>query len=511
MRLQMEKVGPNPINNGQKWITLAIIYMALIAFHGYRFGDEDMTETLSYALYLKDSTLYPKDLYIQAVGPSFLNERYFFALLLSLFSKHLDWASYFMHLVTSLLLLSGLWELSSRFLKTHVYKLLFLLATLFVSYHLNLGGNEIWYNYFVPSHLAKSIAIWGIVFWLRDRQLQAYMIIALATFAHPVVGAQLALLFLIIDLYKSKSKILLTLRGPLVYALTAGIWIIAVFFGHLIGDQSISDREFYDIMETRLAHHFFPSYYPFWAWITLIPLFIVTSLIWKKYDQKLLHFFLWSFAGMIIYYLGIEVFEIPGLLSVQWFKITVWLKPLSVLAFLMVIETFVSNRTSRFIGHGLLLSILIASIIQISGILRLVDDRPRHFPGTDYYTADMKLALTIRDKVASDACIIVPPDVTGIRYFSHRSLYIDYKSNIHSKSYLAEAAKRRKQLYGQDLQQRQSGADVMLESKKYYQQLQESDFEQYKSDGVEYVITTMEQKLEFEVIASNSLFTLYKM
>lgn len=507
----MEKVGPHPVTNSHKWITLAIIYVALIAFHGYRFGDEDMTETLSYALYLKDHTLYPKDLYIQAVGPSFLNERYFFALLLSLFSKHLDWASYFMHLVTSFLLLSGLWELSSRFLKTHLYKLLFLLATLFVSYHLNLGGNEIWYNYFVPSHLAKSLAIWGIVFWLRDKQLLAYIFTALATFAQPVVGAQLALVFLIIDLYKSKSRILLTLRGPLVYALTAGIWITAVFFSHLIGDQSISDREFYDIMETRLAHHFFPSYYPFRAWITLIPLFIVSTFIWKRYDHRLFHFFLWSFAGMILYYLGIEGLEIPGLLSVQWFKITVWLKPLAILAILMAFETLLSNRTTRFISIGLLPGILIVSIIQITGILRLVDDKPRHFPGTNYYTADMKLALTLGEKVASDACIIVPPDVTGIRYFSRRSLYIDYKSNIHSKSYLAEAAKRRKQLYGQDLQQRQSGADVMLESKKYYQQLQESDFEEYKNAGVEYVITPMGQKLEFEVIASNSLFTLYKM
>jgi hypothetical protein len=117
----------------------------------------------------------------------------------------------------------------------------------------------------------------------------------------------------------------------------------------------------------------------------------------------------------------------------------------------------------------------------------------------------------LRDKVPSDACIIVPPDVTGIRYFSRRSLYIDYKSNIHSKSYLAEAARRRKQLYGQDLQQRQSRSDVMLESKNYYQKLQESDFEQYKIAGVGYVITTVEQKLDFAVITSNSLFTLYKM
>jgi hypothetical protein len=507
----MEKVGQHPVNNGQKWITLAIIYLALIAFHGYRFGDEDMTETLSYALYLRDHTLYPKDLYIQAVGPYFLNERYFFARLLSLFSKHLDWASYMMHLMTSIMLLSGLWELSSRFLKTHIYKLIFLLITLFVSYNLNLGGNEIWYNYFVPSHLAKSIGIWGIVFWLRGKQLQAYIIVALATFAQPVVGAQLALLFLIIDLYKPKLKILLMLRGPLVYGLTAGIWITAVFFSHLIGDQSISDREFYDIMETRLAHHFFPSYYPFRAWIMLIPLFIVATLIWKKYDQKLLHFFLWSLTGMIFYYLGIEVLEIPGLLSVQWFKITVWLKPLAILAILMVIETMVSIDTTRFIGNGLLLSILVASIIQISGIFRVVDEKPRHFPGTNYYTADMELALTLRDKVPSDACIIVPPDVTGIRYFSRRSLYIDYKSNIHSKSYLAEAARRRKQLYGQDLQQRQSRSDVMLESKNYYQKLQESDFEQYKIAGVGYVITTVEQKLDFAVITSNSLFTLYKM
>lgn len=498
-----------PLHAGE-WLIILILYLFVLSYQGYRFGDEDMTETLSYAIYMNDHSLYPNDLYIQAVSRTLLNERYPFTSLLSLFSDHLDWACFFLHFLTSMLLISGLWTLGKLFLHTDLSRIFLVLGTLVFIYHLNLGGNEIWYNYFVPSHLAKAIAIWALLAWLTDKPIWAYGLVSLATFAQPVVGAQLALLFLIIDLQNLKLGNYKLFRGPIIYALTAGIWVISVFITNLVNDQTVSGSVFYQIMEARLAHHFFPSYYPLHSWILLLPLLVMGFIIWKQNNHKLKYFFFWSFAGMIIYVIGIELLEIPTLLSIQWFKVTVWLKPLALLAVLLILEEAWIHLQRNWIML-LLSSLVIISTIQFSGMMHLFGNKPYHFPGLSYYTAEMDLALKIKQNLPKDACILIPPDVTGIRYFSERSLYIDYKSNIHTKKYMSEAAQRREELYGLNLNRRAYSDDVMYEMKKHYGGLKTEDFERFLSRGADYVLVENEHKLDLKEVLRNSLFTLYQL
>ncbi|MCB0665001.1 MAG: hypothetical protein KDC80_04230 [Saprospiraceae bacterium] len=496
---------------GQEWLIIVIIYLFLIAFHGYRFGDEDMTETLSYALYMNDHSLYPNDLYIQAVAKTNLNERYPFTLLLRLFSFQLEWASFFLHLLSSMLLISGLWTLAKLFLRSNFTLLAAILGTLVITYHLNLGGNEVWYNYFVPSQLAKSIGIWGLVFWLVERRILGYAMVALATFAQPVVGAQLALLFLLVDLKEfGLSRWKKSLPGPLLYFLTAGVWVMAVFVMNLISDHSIDGATFYSIMETRLAHHFFPSYYPLRSWVLFLPVLILGAFIWKRESKKMFDLFCWGFLGMLIYYLGIELFEIPSLLSVQWFKTTVWFKPLAIIAILSVVDKMDFKWDHR-IFPSLLGLLLLTGIANLTGFVRWFGDKPYDLPGTQYHTAEMNLASQMKSVLPGDACILIPPDLTGIRYFSERSLFIDYKSNIHSKEYMSEAAERRRDLYGLTLDMRTSGVDMMAEMTNFYQHLSASDFKSFEKRGAQFVVTRKEQQLDLEKVLENSLFTLYKL
>jgi hypothetical protein len=489
---------------------LVVIYLALIAFHGYRFGDEDMTETLSYALYMNDHSLYPYDLYIQAVGHNALNERFPFTSLLAVFGYPLDWPCFLLHLATTFLLLSGLWQIAGIYLNAIGSRILLLLATLFVTYHLNLGGNEIWYNYYVPSHLAKAIGIWGLLFWLTERRLTGYLLLSVATFAQPVVGAQLALLCMLIDLGQWKKEKLKVFSGPLLYGLTAGVWIMLIFTSHLVKDHSITNSVFYDIMEARLAHHFFPSYFPFRSWIILLPLFLTATYFARRLDQKIFRFFLWALAGMVLYVVGIEWLKIPSLLSLQWFKITVWLKPLAFLVILKLFDSWIGRVPVRWILWSMA-PISIFALLNITGIIQSFGNKPMDLPGTAFYNEEMDMALKMKNALPLDACIIIPPDVTGIRYFSEKSIYVDYKSNIHSKRYMAEAAHRRKELYGLDLEMRKSSPDIMQDLKRYYENLKETDFILYREKGVTHILVKNSQQLNFKKTISNSLFTLYQL
>ncbi|MBK8505140.1 MAG: hypothetical protein IPL46_24810 [Saprospiraceae bacterium] len=496
-----------PIMHG---LILVVIYLALIAFHGYRFGDEDMTETLSYALYMNDHSLYPHDLYIQAVGPHALNERFPFTYLLALFDYPLDWPCFLLHLTTTFLLLAGLWQIAGIYLKAPGSRILLLFVTLFVTYHLNLGGNEIWYNYYVPSHLAKAIAIWGLLYWLTNRRITAYLLISLATFAQPVVGAQLALIFMLVDLGQWKKDKFRVFTGPLLYGLTAGIWIVSIFMSHLVKDQSISNAAFYNIMEARLAHHFFPSYFPMRSWIILLPLFVIGGYFARWIDQKIFQFFLWAFAGMLLYFIGIEWLEVPALLSVQWFKITIWLKPLALLVLIKLIDSSVEKIPIRWIQWSMVPVALLA-LLNIAGVIHSFGDKPMHLPGTTFYNEEMEIGLQMKNVLPSDICVIIPPDVTGIRYFSERSIYVDYKSNIHNKTYMAEAALRRKELYGLDLEMRKSNQDIMQAEKRHFELLNENDFSLYRQKGVTHILVKNSQLLKLKKVISNSLFTLYQL
>lgn len=491
------------------------IYVVLIMVHGYRFGDEDMSETLSYALYLKDTTLFPQDLYIQSVGSSIWNERFPFTMLLSLFSDHLPAYAFVLHLLSSLSMILGLWHLSRIWLRSTYLQIAFILVALIPLYNITLGGNEIWYNYFVPSHAAKCIAIWSFYFFFRERITLAYSFLIGATLMQPVVGAQIALLFAVVSLHQilvGKSQTWQqVLPGVVIYGLTSGLWVGTIFISHLIHDASITDNAFYDIMETRLAHHFFPAYYPFKNYVFLGSLMIASSFLWRRISSKMAILFVYSILGMILYYILIEGIEIPAILSVQWFKITVWLKPFSLLVFLIYVERNTDFTPSRklVIGFSSLAFVVIIGC-ALSGIGPF-QNKPYHVPWNDTSDPVMRSAYNFGSQLPVDACLIIPPDMTGIRYPAQRSLFVDYKSNIHSKEYMSEAHQRRVALYDMRLEVRQAGKDIVAEGAKFYRSLRASDFRKYMQKGATHVVTWPEHQLPLEITYQDSTLIVYKL
>ena len=112
----------------QDLIVVMVLYIIVIAVHGYRFCDLDLSETLSYAKYLNNPELYPEDLYIQAVSQSDLNERFPFAKLLSMLHPHYEWGVFFFHLISSLAIFWGWWHISRKYINSFTYQMAFLLV-----------------------------------------------------------------------------------------------------------------------------------------------------------------------------------------------------------------------------------------------------------------------------------------------------------------------------------------------------------------------------------------------
>ena len=488
------------------------LYVALIAAHGYRFGDEDMTETLSYALFLRDNTLFPADFYIQSLAQQPLNERFPFALILSLFGSHLEWSCFLMHGAITLICLLGWYKLVKHFVKDPFLQILFFLISFFLLYGVNLGGNEVYYYYLVPGALAKSIAIWTLWALIKRKWNVFFLLLIAVTFIQPLVGIQLFLLGSISIIPIRHSNFLSSPRtwlpGILCFIFTAGVWIAILFFQDFIHDHQSDAIPYADLIESRLAHHFFPSYFDKQGYFILIPLFILGTVIWAKNDRLLFFFFILSLLGSLVYYISVEWLQINFLLKSQWFKTTIWLKPLSVLALIYFVDQKLQVRISVVFSLLMLASIVSLAFIQLDQG-RFLKGRPYHFPTAEYKNPEMTLAERAREILPHDACLVTPPYITGFRFFSRRSLYIDYKSNLHSRAYLSEAYRRRKQIYNIDVQTRREGQNMALTGNMNYHQLKTHNFRALKGYGVTHCVVESSISLDLPLILQNELFKIY--
>ena len=488
-----------------------LTYVALISLHGYRYGDIDASETAAYALSLDAPELYAGDLYMQHVRASVLNERYPFAFLLHLFDPDSPWTFLFLHAIFSLVLLYAICCLAQQVLRYRSTVVLFIALNFFFLYYLTLGENEVWYNYLMPSLPAKSLGALSFLCYVRHKRLPSYLLLILATLFQPIVGAQLALLFLVIDAWKFRWKsgqLKEVLIPPLLYGSTAGLWILLVYVRQTQGDQVVSNEAFFEIMELRLAHHFFPSYYPLRNWLVMIILAAASMLVWRKQNVILYRFTVCCVVGYFIYTCLIEYFSCADALVLQWFKTTVWLKPIGILALLRLVE-----RKLPVLGRK-----WVVQIAQVGTLLilpftlvfpQVVTNKPFHFPWSNYDHPAIRIVRTAQIYTPVDASIITPPEMSELRYFGQRGVFIDYKSNLHSKGYLAESQRRRSRLYGLTLDLKRSGSDVAESMSRHYQQQTAQNFLDWKSDGATHVITAASHQLDLVLVYQDDSYAIY--
>ncbi len=208
----------------------------LLGIHGYEYGIGDMTETLSYALYLNDNSLFDRDLYIQSMASTLYNERYPFASLLqSAGIDNMAWVSQIGHLLSTLFLAGALYGICRMYCSDQLSFFILVLLLMVVLYGIHLGGNELWYSHFSPSLVAKSLGTWAILLWLRRGITPAMMILIPATFIQPMVGAQLAALLTAASLWsalaRGQGSILLPVKCLLIYAVATGWWLMLLWQG----------------------------------------------------------------------------------------------------------------------------------------------------------------------------------------------------------------------------------------------------------------------------------------
>jgi hypothetical protein len=494
-------------------IMLLCCYLLVLFHWGYQFGRSDQAEVLPYALYLHDHSLYPKDNFIQDVKNEVPNERYVFSLILSLFADHMEAACFILELIFTLILLWGMFHFARLFIKNDLLCWLAVMVLMLVKFDITLGGNTIWYSYFIPSMPAKAIAIWGLIFFFRDKWTSAFVLFSASAFLQPLVGLQLAIIcitVLFIELFVDKKPLRINHIFPrLFFELTAGVYIFLIFWNSFNSSVTKAEhKQFFNIeFAYRGAHHYMPSSFPWQNYIWLVPLFLFAFFYYRKISRTMWLFFLFDFLLLLLYTIGVQWLHFGYVAALQWFKTTVWLKYFSVIAIMILLDKNIPFLKKTSIKNIYYSVIYIVAVLALVLIIWFPEKNPWgfNFDFGQQKTTDPLIACSIKAKelTPQNALFIQPLNSSEFKYYSQRSSYVDFKANVRAPRQVINWFARLQELYGLKAIPNYPDKQILTDSKSYYLSLTGEQLHKLADEGVQYMLTYSEYKTNLPVIYQN--------
>ncbi len=474
-------------------------YVLLIAGHGYVFGHLGTMETFPYVKELAHPDLYPNDFYIEGIQSHFPDVRWIFVQWLRLFHITGPWPAFIAHLIVSLILMVGMLKVALLFTKNLTTSFLVVMLTLLVLYNHNLGGNELYYNSLAPSLLAKAMGVWSILFLLQKRINTAILLLIPVTFVHPMVGIQLFLLENLAVLFSHKSARAQAIpwKSIVLYLMTAGVWIY--YLQRSFSDAPVASAKIFEILKFRLGHHYFPSQYPLSSYLLLVPYFLLGWYFFWKENRLVFWFYTFSFLGILVYSAGVELAQIPTILSAQWFKTTIWLKFFSSIALMIFIEEKLLSKFSFLRKLYTPLTIILFVGLGVFLFNKLPQRQPTtlDLPWRNAYNDRIKIALLAKANTPKDALFVTPTDFTHLKYYGERSTYVDYKATIHFHSKLVEWYRRIQDIYPQT----NTASDSNFRLIQHQFDPSPTQLQHFKSLGITHIITPSKPKSDARIIA----------
>ena len=494
-------------------LSYTIIYIALISTLGYIFGSGDLIEIEPYWDAFFHPEKWANDFFVSHQLDRVPNERYLFVWLLSLTGPPNAYVALTVHYLTTLLLLHGMRKLASIWIKSPFWQVLALFAMALGLYGINTGGNELYYPLFTNSYLAQATGIWAIYFMIRENRWAMTLMLIATALIHILIGVQLLVLTMlpltIRALLNNKIRDFIKAWAlpKLLWISTAGVFFILLFAQVRQGD--IPSELQFEIMEFRLAHHFFPAYFPLRSWIIIGLITIPAFLFFLKKDKLVMWFFISTTAGAVIYSIGIYLFKSGLVLSSQWFESTIWMEYFSVIGIVAIIDR---NKSRLDLNTGLLGTSLICSVILLLltfSPLPIFNSRIFSEPLGNGAQYEEEISRKVSSLGLEDALFALPPELTAFKWYAQEASYIDYKAMIHHKEVMAEWYERVKFLYGVDVKDRRAGVNIYEKANAHLQEMLNEFPSALKEKGISHMILPVEYKGREQPILQNEKYAVY--
>lgn len=490
---------------------LLLVYLIVLLLNGYGYGGGDMTETLSLVLHHFKPDLLANDLYVSTMASNPIHERLPFVYLLIPGGPNQVYWVMFLHATCSLLLFAGIYRIAGVFIPSEIFRWAVVLSVVVGFQGIHLGGNDLYDLQFTPSFPAKALGVWSLYYFIRKDLVISILILVVAVLFQPLVAAQLLLLYgliLLIQLLAGQLKWENRLILAGVAALPIVLYILLLMNYHQ--SDPIPSEVYFQIIHLRMDHHFFPDSFGSFNYVIYSVLLAAGLLYFRKQDRRVFLFLLAITAGCIFYAIGIYL-NIKASLLTQWFKSTIWLELLGIIAIAAGINRIFTFRIH--IGFFFSALALILGLIAWAGWPPL--DRKSYDFGSSWRNNEtVKIAEQAKEKTTEDALFLIPPQLTRFRHVAERSVYVDFKSISHNTTYLLKWSERMKEVYGLDAfdGHPEGGFERIPEAIEYYYGLSKQELLALRSEaGVTHMLSAATHDLDLPIISESETYVIYKL
>ncbi len=514
-------------------LLFSFLTITILATWGYNYGRGDHAEIIPYALNLTGRWKSDLPLFVQNINSYFPNERFAVSYLLALFGQFLPLGSFFLHWITTYFLILGIYQVAQIYLKDYLAFMVVWLMMLPL-WGINFGGNELYYNNFQASTISKTIAIWGLYFYLQNQVAKSFYYFSLATIFHLLAGIQIGFLLFgtyLINHFLENRKIPRIYFSQILFFFISATYAIGMKIALEQDTKVLSDNQYFQAMfYWKFNEHYAVLDFQKVGFILYFFCLIVIFYFFKK--QKFFKIFiLLQIFGAIIYMFGFYILQSNFITSLQWFKTTLWIKLFGIIAFMGIFYYTFSKLQKKtwitILGILLLLGFLLLFIkfnrifltLGTLGIIILIIQKKisdsillaimswvvfcgvwnysNRIPLDVFFFKDDKTELCkFIEQFNEKMCIIVPIHMTELESYSKKNVYVNFIATPKKNSYFSLYLKRIEAVYGLKPKNFPIKKEIN-EAKLFYNQQNWDYWQNFKQQGVTHIIT---EEKEFEGI-----------
>ena len=422
-------------------LTLGLYLM----WRGYDYAISDQDEVIPYLLHLLDPSLFASDWFVgaqtEAFGPRTLIV-WLTLLPARILGPYVTLTA--MYVLAWWGTASAVYALGLQFTRERLAAAIGVVLALLFTPKFTLGGNDIVTWILTPSVVAWALGLWGLVYYVRGRSIHAALLMGFATWMQALVGLQLAMLSVMLLLwrYGFASRRTWTYTG--LYVMAALPALAPLVWFQLSGAAPEGNWSyFYILFEFRAPHHYLFTSFTLESALGFAFLVLLGLLCFHKLpgaQKPLMRRALIIIAALcIIGYVGTEVLRVDTIAKLQLFKSTVIAKLLLVIAVSNAIALIIVRRARRYVeaffdhGHYALGAtlLLVATLIIVSpdalGLRQPLASTPRE-----------DVAMWARENTHKEALFAVPPQWAHFRSQARRAIVINFKAVPFHEPYMTQ-------------------------------------------------------------------------
>jgi len=266
----------------------------------------------------------------------------------------------------------------------------------------------------IPQTICIPIVLLGFLLFLKNKHIEAFLVLGAATYFEPLWGIQSALILLIIVGLRDLFEIVpLTVVYSIV---SAPALVISVYVSHLNTPDIIST------ILIRHPHHYLPFRFPISAWIKFVLLCIIFLVaIWFAKDRKTI---VPQIFAIVIFFctigiIFVEVIPVSLIIKLQLFKAT-WFVVLFGLIYIsnMIVKLLALPKIPipKPITTGFIIAVLVIGSVAVLSTNRgpVLSDNAVMYQWIGANTKD-------------DTTFLIPPNMQDFRMKANRSVVFDLK------------------------------------------------------------------------------------